>query len=107
MDRHNVPGATADDLAAAHAADVGVQQNHGVRYLTYWFDPEMATVFCLAEGPNRDAVEAVHRESHGLLAASIVEVESAPVQSFLGPIPEHPVGTPYVASAVRTVLFTD
>lgn len=107
LDRHDVPGATAEDLASAHAADVGVQQNHDVRYLTYWFDPEAATVFCLAEGPNRDAVEAVHREAHGLLAASIVEVEPGPVSAFLGAFPTHPVGTPYVASAVRAVLFTD
>ena len=69
LDRHDVPGVTAEDLAIAHAADVGVQQNHDVRYLTYWFDPAVETVFCLAEGPSRDAVEAVHREAHGLLAA--------------------------------------
>lgn len=107
LDRHDVPGATAEDLAAAHAADVGVQQNHDVRYLTYWFDPAAHTVFCLAEGPSRDAVEAVHREAHGLLAASIIEVEPGPVSGFLGAFPMHPVGTPYVASAVRAVLFTD
>lgn len=107
LDRHEVPGATAEDLASAHAADVGVQQNHDVRYLTYWFDPDAATVFCLAEGPSRDAVEAVHREAHGLLASTILEVAPGPVSEFLGAFPIHPVGTPYVASAVRTVLFTD
>jgi class 3 adenylate cyclase len=107
LDRHDVPGATAEDLASAHAADIGVQQNHDVRYLTYWFDANAATVFCLAEGPSRNAVEAVHREAHGLLASTILEVEPGPVGDFLGAFPMHPVGTPYVASAVRTVLFTD
>ena len=107
LDRHHVPGATAEDVAAAHTADVGVQAGHDVRYLTYWFDADACTVFCLAEGPNAKAVEDVHREAHGLLAASIVEVEPGPVQAFLGAFPTHPVGTAYVAAAVRAVLFTD
>jgi Protein of unknown function (DUF4242) len=32
-------------------------------------------VFCLAEAPNKDAVETVHREAHGLMADEIVEVK--------------------------------
>ena len=107
MDRHEAVGASAEDLAAAHAADVGVEQKHGVRYLTYWFDDDAGSVFCLAEGPNREAVEDVHRESHGLMATSVIEVEPGPVAAFLGPLPTHPIGEPYVASAVRAVLFTD
>lgn len=107
MDRHEAVGASAADLAAAHAADVGIEQRHGVRYLTYWFDDDAGSVFCLAEGPNREAVEDVHRESHGLMATSVIEVEPGPVAAFLGPLPTHPVGEPYVDSAVRAVLFTD
>jgi class 3 adenylate cyclase len=107
MDRHEVPGATADDLARAHAADVGTQQNYGVRYLTYWFDPDAGSVFCLAEGPSRQAVEDVHPEAHGLLATTILEVEPGDVRSFFGPMPSHPVGEAYVESAVRAILFTD
>ena len=91
MDRHDVPGASAEEVAAAHAQDVGVQSAHGVRYLTYWFDS--GSVFCLAEGPSRDAVEQVHRESHGEIASQIIEVEPGPVQAFFGSVPEHPVGT--------------
>lgn len=107
MDRHEVPGATAEDVAAAHTADVGVQHSHGVRYLTYWFEPESGSVFCLAEGPDRESVETVHREAHGLMATSIIEVESGPIAAFLGAVPTHPVGEAYVDSAVRAVLFTD
>jgi class 3 adenylate cyclase len=107
MDRHEVPGASAEDLASAHAADVGVQQNHGVRYLTYWFEAESGSVFCLAEGPDKQAVEDVHREAHGLLATTIIEVEPGPIQRFFGAIPQHPVGHAYQESAVRAVLFTD
>jgi class 3 adenylate cyclase len=107
MDRHDAPDASAQDLALAHAADVGVQHKHGVRYLTYWFDDDAGSVFCLAEGPNREAVEEVHREAHGLMATSVIEVEPGPVAAFLGALPTHPVGEPYVESAVRAVLFTD
>src|SRR3954465_11222379 len=65
MDRHDVPGSTPEEIAAAHSQDVGVQSGHGVRYLTYWFEPDSGSVFCLAEGPSIEAVEQVHRESHG------------------------------------------
>ena len=107
MDRHNVPGASAEEIAAAHVQDVGVQSAHGVRYLTYWFEPDSGSVFCLAEGPSREAVEQVHRESHGEIASQIIEVEPGPVQAFFGSVPEHPVGHAYTESAVRAVLFTD
>ena len=107
LDRHDLPGATAEEVAEAHIADLNVQGPHDVRYLTYWFEPTSGSVFCLAEGPSKEAVEAVHAEAHGLLASAIIEVEPGPVQSFFGSLPEHPPGTAYTASAVRAVLFTD
>jgi len=107
MDRHDMPGVSAEEIAAAHAQDVGVQVAHGVRYLTYWFDPDSGSVFCLAEGPSKDAVGHVHREAHGAIASNIIEVEPGPVHAFFGSVPEHPVGHAYTESAVRAVLFTD
>jgi class 3 adenylate cyclase len=107
LDRHEVPGATAEDLANAHLQDLAHEQQHGVRYLTYWFDADCGSVFCLAEGPSKQAVEDVHREAHGLLATTIIEVEPGSVQSYFGTVPSHPPGVPYVDSAVRAVLFTD
>ena len=107
MDRHDVPGATPEDVAAAHMQDIGVESEHGVRYLTYWFDGDNGAVFCLAEGPSREAVEQVHREAHGLMASNIIEVEPGPIQAFFGAIPEHPPGEAYSESALRAVLFTD
>ena len=107
MDRHDVPGASPADLAAAHAQDVAAQTEHGVRYLTYWHDPGRGTVFCLAEGPNRDAVETVHREAHGLVANSVIEVDRQMVGAFLGAILEPEVGEPFVKTAFRAILFTD
>jgi class 3 adenylate cyclase len=84
-----------------------VQDHHGVRYVTYWFDDTGGKVFCLAEGPNRASLEAVHREAHGLVADDIIEVGDGPINAFLGPIPQHPPGEAYVDPAVRAILFTD
>ena len=59
-----VPGATPEAVADAHRLDVAIQKKHGVRYHTYWFDRDHGLVFCLAEGPSREAVEAVHQRVH-------------------------------------------
>jgi class 3 adenylate cyclase len=108
LDRHDAPGVTAEELAEAHRLDTEVQAKHGVRYNTYWFDPERGTVFCLAEGPNEQAVLAVHEESHGLLPSAVIELDpSTPLNALLGPLPAHPVGTPYSEPAMRAIVFTD
>jgi hypothetical protein len=76
MDVHkSLPaGATADDVAQAHAADVKVQDRFGVRYINYWADPTDGKVFCLVEAPDADAARTVHSEAHGLLADEIYPV---------------------------------
>jgi len=107
LDRHKTPGATATDIAAAHELDLAVQDKYQVRYVTYWFDDSDGTVFCLAEGPDRQSLEAVHREAHGLVADNIIEVGNGPINAFLGEIPRHAAGQAYVESAVRVILFTD
>jgi class 3 adenylate cyclase len=107
LDRHKAPGATAIDIAAAHELDLAVQDKYQVRYVTYWFDDREGTVFCLAEGPDRESLETVHREAHGLVADNIIEVGSGPINAFLGEIPRHNAGEAYVESAVRVILFTD
>jgi len=87
---------------------VSVQDRHGVRYHTYWFDENDGSVFCLAEGPSKQAVDDVHREAHGLTASTVLELDtSAPLNAFFGSLPSHPVGTAYTAPAMRAILFTD
>lgn len=108
MDRHDLPGITPQELADAHTRDVEVQERYGVRYHTYWFDPSNGSVFCLAEGPSKQALEDVHREAHAQLAGTIVELNpTVPLNAFLGAMPEFPAGTPYAAPAVRAIVFTD
>ena len=107
MDRHDLTGATAADVAAAHAKDVEVQDKYGVRYVSYWFDYERQSACCLVESPDKATAEAVHREAHGLMADDIIEVDPTRVGEFLGLPPKAEVGEAYTAPAFRTVLFTD
>jgi len=76
MDVHQTlpDGATAEDVATAHASDVATQDKYGVRYINYWTDPAEGKVFCLVEAPDADAANTVHREAHGLVADEIYPV---------------------------------
>jgi hypothetical protein len=76
MDVHNsLPeGATADDVAQAHMADLETQDRYGVRYINYWADAADGKVFCLVEAPDADMASTVHREAHGLVADEIYPV---------------------------------
>jgi class 3 adenylate cyclase len=108
MDRHDLPGVTPEELADAHMRDVEVQERHGVRYHTYWFDPSNGSVFCLAEGPSKQAVETVHKQAHGQLASTILELDpTVPLNQLLGTLPVYPPGTAYEAPAMRAIVFTD
>jgi class 3 adenylate cyclase len=107
LDRHDIPGVTAEDLAIAHARDVQIEKQYGVRYLTYWFDPAKGTAFCLAEGPDPQSVEAVHKNSHGLVGSRIIMVDQRSVGSFMGAILEPGPGEAFVQTAFRAILFTD
>ena len=107
MDRHDLPDATAADVAAAHMRDLEVQDGFGVRFVTYWFEEGAGSGFCLVEGPDEEAVEAAHRAAHGLLPSNVIEVDQAVVRGFFGRLNTHPPGEPYIESAFRAILFTD
>lgn len=115
MDIHTVDGATADDLARAHAADLVVQHHHGVECLKYWFNEGRGKVFCLIDAPSAEAANSVHREAHGLLAEKIIEVDPELAESFLGGGGVNSVGAVVLGDAdhntrdpgIRSILFTD
>ena len=76
IDVHDhVPGLTKEAVAGAHQKDLETQDKHNVKYLQYWFNETTGKVFCLIEAPNKEAAIAVHREGHGLVADSIIEVQ--------------------------------
>jgi class 3 adenylate cyclase len=107
MDRHDLVGDTAADLASAHLRDLEAQERHGVRFLSYWFDYDRSAAFCLVEAPSAEAAAAVHHEAHGEVPHQIIPVDPSVVERFLGPV-EDPVLTGRPAgSAFRSILFTD
>ena len=67
-------GASAEDVAAAHQADLETQGKYNVNYINYWVDVEGGKVFCLVDAPDADAATACHREAHGLVADEIYRV---------------------------------
>ncbi|HYG72879.1 MAG TPA: SCO4226 family nickel-binding protein [Actinomycetota bacterium] len=78
MDVHrSMKGVTPDQLREAHDADLAIQDEEGVNFKHAWADPETGMVFCLSEGPNRDAIQRIH-ERAGHPADEIYEV---PVQA--------------------------
>jgi hypothetical protein len=74
MDRHDLPGVKAEDVAKAHEADLRVQGQYGVDYKHYWVDEAGGKVFCLVDAPDKETATRVHREAHGLEAHELSEV---------------------------------
>lgn len=86
MDRHDIPGVSAEGVAHAHQMDLGVQNDFGCNAMTYWVDEDRGYVFCLIEAPDIEAVKDMHSAAHGLIPHEIKEVNSGIVQAFLGRI---------------------
>jgi class 3 adenylate cyclase len=111
MDRHDLQGAKAEDIAEAHRRDVDIQDRHGVKYMAYWFDEGSGAAFCLVHAPDPATAERVHREAHGEIAHAIIPVDLVAVEAFLGRIgdPRAAPGAPApgVDSGLRAVMFTD
>ncbi len=113
MDRHFVEGATHHTVAHAHEMDLNIQHKHGVKFLTYWFDEERSTAFCLIESPDKETIQAAHDEAHGLVPHEILEVDPGIVEAFLGRVKDPtPVDTSespedLIDGAFRAIMFTD
>ena len=119
MDIHKVPGATANDLAQAHAHDMQVQDGLGVCCVKYWFNESSGKVFCLIDAPSVEAANEVHARSHGLLAEKIIEVDPEMAEGLLGDGEVNVAGAVMMPGAaaksvnegrdtgLRSVMFTD
>lgn len=86
MDIHTVDSDefSAEDVVKAHMEDLAVQDKFGVKQLKYWVNENARTIFCLMEGPNKDACNQVHLESHGNTACNIIEVADDEYNLFMG-----------------------
>lgn len=78
MDVHRgMMGISSELLAQAHQADLAIQHEEGVNFKHAWADPASGMVFCLSEGPSREAVQRIH-ERAGHPADEVFEV---PIQA--------------------------
>jgi len=110
MDRHDARGVKPEDIAELHRKDLEIQNRYNVKYLTYWFDYERSSAFCLVDAPDAAAAAHVHREAHGEVANAIVPVDLATVEAFLGRIADpraSPGAAPALDSGLRAIMFTD
>jgi class 3 adenylate cyclase len=106
-------GVSAKAVADAHQKDLKLQERYGVRFLTYWFDENRGSAFCLVDAPARERVSRLHAEAHGSIPNKILEVDPDTVSAFLGRIEDRQSGeapadsdSP-VDSAFRVIMFTD
>src|ERR671917_2068456 len=110
LDRHDLSGLTAADIAEAHRKDLEVQTRYGVKFLTYWFDEVRGTGFCLIDAPDIATAMHVHDEAHGDVAKDVIEVDLSAVEAFLGrvsdPAPMGSTSQVTFDSALRTIMFT-
>jgi hypothetical protein len=60
---HGMQGITADQLMAAHQADLAIENEEGVHFERAWADPEAGLVYCLSEAPSADAVQRIHERA--------------------------------------------
>jgi class 3 adenylate cyclase len=102
-------------METAHKQDLEIQDDFDVNMMTYWFDEERSTAFCLAEAPSAEALRDLHAHAHGFVPNEVTEVDPMIVQAFLGRI-EDPVADSdtdegsdqgEVGAAYRSIMFTD
>ena len=89
LDRHDMVDQSAEETAKLHIKDLEVQEQYGVKFLTYWYDAERRTTFCLVDAPDKETADRVHAEAHGHVANQMIDSE------------------PIDDSAFRAVMFTD
>src|SRR5262245_35372077 len=107
--RHDVVEFSAEEVAKLHVKDLEVQGKYGVKFLTYWYDAERRTTFCLVDAPDKETADKVHAEAHGHVANEMIAVDVSAVEAFLGRIQDPPSAKtiPIDDSAFRAIMFTD
>jgi class 3 adenylate cyclase len=113
MDVHEGLGdATREEIDAAHRRDLEIQDQFGVRWVSYWFNDPGGKSFCLAEAPNAEAAKACHKASHGLMPNEIIEVAAPTLAMFLGKMLTDGGDRVILEdgrydTALRAIMFTD
>ena len=69
-------GVTAEQLQAAHDADLKIEGEEGVHFERAWLDPKSGLVFCLSSAPSAEAVQRIHeRAGHPADEVHQVDIE--------------------------------
>ena len=56
-------GVSQEQVAEAHNHDLAIEAAEGVHFKRWWADPTTGKVFCLSEGPSKEAVLRVHEKA--------------------------------------------
>ena len=109
LDRHDMVEQTAEETARLHLKDLEIQDQYGVKFLTYWYDAERRTTFCLVDAPDKKTADKVHAEAHGHVSNEMISVDLSAVEAFLGRIQDPPSAQtlPIDETAFRAIMFTD
>jgi len=109
LDRHDMVESSAEEVAMLHLEDLKVQDQYGVKFLTYWYDAERRTTFCLVDAPSKELADRVHAEAHGHVANEMIAVDLSAVEAFLGRVQDPPSAKTASIddTAFRAIMFTD
>ena len=109
LDRHDMVEQSAEETAMLHLKDLEIQDKYGVKFLTYWYDAERHTTFCLVDAPDKETADRVHAEAHGYVANEMIPVDLSAVEAFLGRVQDPPSAktAPIDDTAFRAIMFTD
>jgi AraC-like DNA-binding protein len=83
IDLHIDSNLTPDLIRQCHVADKAIQRRYGVRYLQILLNQPQGYLFCLVEGPDKDACARVHQEAHGNIACNILEITESDFSALL------------------------
>lgn len=86
MDFHklNTSDISMEQLAEDHDKDLAIQEKFGVFELKYWVNLEAKNLFCLVQGPNKEACNEVHKQAHGNTPCNIIEVSEEEFNIYFG-----------------------
>lgn len=112
MDVHPGLGdATPEDVAEAHRHDLSIQDEYGVRFLSYWFSDPEGKAFCLVDSPDVESLKACHKAAHGLMPHDVVEVGAPTLAQFMGTTEQDDndrvTVDGHADTALRAIMFTD
>lgn len=86
MDFHKLESSdiSMEELDRVHSKDLAIQERYGVFELKYWMNLKAKNLFCLVQGPNKEACNEVHKQAHGNTPCNIIEVSEDEFNFYFG-----------------------